>query len=194
MAQYGKIEYWEDRYKKDTSPYDWYQKYAGLKDIITQHVTRDMKVLDLGAGNSDLCTSMFHDGYEHIKAFDLSSVCVKHMQEKWKEYPTLEYLQGDAMAMQTTFEPKSFHCIIDKGTIDSILCGYDSAPNADLCMNGIYNTLSNRGIFICVSYGTKDMRMEYIEKPEFNWKISVYQVAKKTINTSDIVIAENEDD
>ena len=52
MAHYGKIEYWEDRYKKDNSAYDWYQKYNGLKDIITQHVDFDMKILDLGAGNS----------------------------------------------------------------------------------------------------------------------------------------------
>ena len=35
MAHYGKIEYWEDRYAKDKEPYDWYQKYHGLKDIIT---------------------------------------------------------------------------------------------------------------------------------------------------------------
>ena len=35
MAQYGKSEYWEDRYKKDKEPFDWYQRYDGIKDIIT---------------------------------------------------------------------------------------------------------------------------------------------------------------
>ena len=39
MAQYGKSEYWEDRYQKDKEPFDWYQRYGGgLKDIITQYV------------------------------------------------------------------------------------------------------------------------------------------------------------
>ena len=37
---------------KDKDSYDWYQKYAGLKDIITQYVPRASKILDLGAGNS----------------------------------------------------------------------------------------------------------------------------------------------
>ena len=34
-AQYGKNEYWEDRYGKDKEPFDWYQRYGGIKDIIT---------------------------------------------------------------------------------------------------------------------------------------------------------------
>lgn len=38
------------------------------------------------------------------------------------------------------------------------------------------------------------MRMEFFEHPEFDWKITVYQVAKKTINTCDLVVAENEDE
>ena len=38
MAQYGKQEYWEDRYQKDKEPFDWYQRYSGVKDIITQYV------------------------------------------------------------------------------------------------------------------------------------------------------------
>lgn len=138
---------------------------------------------------------MYHDGYKFMEAVDLSPIICAQMKQSWaSEYPLMVYQQGDAMALQTTFEPKSFNCIIDKGTIDAILCGYDSSPNAELAMDGIYKTLMNRGIFICVSYGTEDMRMEYLEKPEFDWKISVYRVAKKTINTSEIVIAENEDD
>ena len=52
MAQYGKSEYWEDRYQKDKEPFDWYQRYSGLKDIITQHVQPQFSILNVGAGNS----------------------------------------------------------------------------------------------------------------------------------------------
>jgi hypothetical protein len=38
MAQYGKPEYWEDRYQKDKEQFDWYQRYSGLRDIVTQYV------------------------------------------------------------------------------------------------------------------------------------------------------------
>ena len=28
MANYGKLEYWEERYQKDTEQFDWLQRYA----------------------------------------------------------------------------------------------------------------------------------------------------------------------
>ena len=52
MAQYGKQEYWEDRYQKDKERFDWYQRYSGLKDIITQYVQPNYQILNVGAGNS----------------------------------------------------------------------------------------------------------------------------------------------
>ena len=52
MAQYGKQEYWEDRYQKDKEQFDWYQRYNGLRDIITQHVQHNYQILNVGAGNS----------------------------------------------------------------------------------------------------------------------------------------------
>ena len=52
MAQYGKHEYWEDRYQKDKEPFDWYQRYSGLRDIITQYVKPSDQILNVGAGNS----------------------------------------------------------------------------------------------------------------------------------------------
>ena len=61
MANYGKGEYWDDRYQKDKEPFDWYQRYSGLRDIITANVTQPPnqyepdgrhKVLNVGAGNS----------------------------------------------------------------------------------------------------------------------------------------------
>jgi hypothetical protein len=33
-------------------PFDWYQVYAGIKDIVTQHVTKADKILNVGSGNS----------------------------------------------------------------------------------------------------------------------------------------------
>ena len=52
MAQYGKPEYWEDRYQKDKEPFDWYQRYSGLKDIVTQYVQPTQNILNVGCGNS----------------------------------------------------------------------------------------------------------------------------------------------
>ena len=34
MAQYGKPDYWEERYTRDPEPFDWYQRWPGLKDVL----------------------------------------------------------------------------------------------------------------------------------------------------------------
>ena len=38
MAQYGKASYWDERYTKDPEPFDWYQRYSGIKDLLAQYV------------------------------------------------------------------------------------------------------------------------------------------------------------
>ncbi len=85
MAQYGKPEYWEDRYQKDKEPFDWYQRYSGVKDMITQHIKPEFQILMLGCGNSKMSEDMFEDGYSNITNVDISFTVIKQMQEYYKE-------------------------------------------------------------------------------------------------------------
>jgi len=62
MAQYGKSSYWDERYTKDPEPFDWYQRYAGIRDLINQYVKREDVILMGGCGNSRLTEDMFEDG------------------------------------------------------------------------------------------------------------------------------------
>jgi hypothetical protein len=95
MAQYGKTQYWDERYMKDPEPFDWwpafpqnprpfflshdlsfylllkcqpnpllildlflaqtrYQRFSGLKDLISQYIKKTDNILQAGAGNSRL--------------------------------------------------------------------------------------------------------------------------------------------
>ena len=42
------------RYFRDSEPFDWYQRFSGLRDIITTNIDKEHKVLNVGAGNSRL--------------------------------------------------------------------------------------------------------------------------------------------
>ena len=91
MSQYGKAEYWDERYSRyslircrDTEPFDWYQRFSGLKDIITTNVDKDHKVLNVGAGNSRLSEEMMEEGYTDITNIDHCALVVKAMTEKYK--------------------------------------------------------------------------------------------------------------
>eukprot|EP00352_Strombidinopsis_acuminata_P008272 CAMPEP_0176374618 /NCGR_PEP_ID=MMETSP0126-20121128/26895_1 /TAXON_ID=141414 ORGANISM="Strombidinopsis acuminatum, Strain SPMC142" /NCGR_SAMPLE_ID=MMETSP0126 /ASSEMBLY_ACC=CAM_ASM_000229 /LENGTH=77 /DNA_ID=CAMNT_0017735289 /DNA_START=29 /DNA_END=262 /DNA_ORIENTATION=- len=77
MAQYGKPEYWEDRYQKDKEPFDWYQRYSGIKDVITQYMQPGAQILNIGCGNSRLSEEMYEDGYQNIINIDISFTVIK---------------------------------------------------------------------------------------------------------------------
>lgn len=105
------------------------------------------------------------------------------MQEKCKDKgPNFKYMVMDIRALD--FEPGQFDCIIDKGTLDSILCGESSTSNAQKALNEIHRVLSPKGVYICVSYGQPEHRMIYLEKPEYDWQVQNVSVPKPTISTS----------
>ena len=62
------------------------------------------------------------------------------------------------------FENESFDVVIDKGLLDSILVkkliksGNYSILNSEKMLNEIYRVLRQKGIYICISYGTPKIR------------------------------------
>ena len=192
MAQYGKPEYWEDRYQRDTEPFDWYQRYTGVKDIVTQYISPTFQILNIGCGNSRMSEEMYEEGYEHITNIDISFSVVKTMTEEYKEKcPNMVYQQMDVRSLQ--FEQGTFDWVIDKGTFDSILCGDGSGPNSEQTLNEIYRVLSPTGVYVCISYGVPDQRENYFRNNAFDWELHTHKVAKPTISTSAIVSSEDKD-
>jgi len=136
---------------------------------------------------------MYDEGYQSIVNIDISSVVVKAMQEKYKDKgPSFKYLQMDARAMD--FEDGTFDCVIDKGTLDAILCGESSVANAQKVLSEVYRVLAPKGVYILVSYGTPDHRTHYLKKPDLHWEVLPEQtVFKPTISTSIAVSNEDKD-
>jgi hypothetical protein len=54
MTDYSKLSYWEDRYKANPEPFDWYQIYDKLKEKISSFIKPLDKILILGAGTSSI--------------------------------------------------------------------------------------------------------------------------------------------
>ncbi|KAM3134123.1 hypothetical protein pb186bvf_013744 [Paramecium bursaria] len=192
MSQYGKPEYWEERYSRDPEPFDWYQRFNGFKDLVQGTFTPESKLLNVGAGNSRLSEEMFDEGYQNITNIDISHVVTKAMLEKYKDKgPNFRYIHMDARAME--FEDGSFDGIIDKATLDSILCGESSANNAQKMISEIHRVLQPKGVYFVISYGLPEHRLLYLEKPEYDWNVVVKQVHKPTISTSIAITNEDKD-
>ena len=52
MPEYGKADYWDERYKANDTTFDWYVSYEPLKEILAPLAKPDSKVLVVGCGNS----------------------------------------------------------------------------------------------------------------------------------------------
>jgi len=183
-AQYGKgRDYWDKRYTEDPEPFDWYQRYDSLKHIINKWCPKESsRTLIVGCGNSKLSEDMNADGYCAIVNIDISPVVIEQMKEKSNS--ALEYVVMDVTEM-TAFESASFDAVIDKGTLDALLCGEGSAENADRMCSEISRVLKPSGTFMLITYGSPKTRMQYLEPRKYQWEVSKFTVDKPTVNFDD---------
>ncbi len=105
-----------------------------------------------------LSEDMYDDGYENITNIDISHTVVKYMEEKIKSrFPKMIYRQMDVIDMND-FNQGEFNIIIDKGTLDSILCGDNSTSNVEKMLREIHRVLAPNGVYICITYGDEEHR------------------------------------
>jgi EEF1A lysine methyltransferase 4 len=71
-----------------------------------------------------------------------------------------------------------FGVVLDKATLDSVLCAEGSLTLASKCLSEISRVLSPEGTFVCVSHGQPANRMEILERPEYGWTVTVATVPK----------------
>ena len=156
MSQYGKAAYWDERYTRDPEPFDWYQRYSGISDKLSAQVKKSDNILMLGCGNSRLTEDMYVDGFTSIENIDISPVAIKQMKEKHADKKSLNWKVMDAIKLD--FPDETFDCIIDKGTMDSILCGEASTGNVAKACKECVRVLKPGGAYIVISYGIPDNR------------------------------------
>lgn len=63
--------------------------------------------------------------------------------------------------LEMKFKSGEFNVVVDKGTLDSVLCGDNSVPNAEKMASEVYKVLSPGGVYICVTYGDEEHRRKF---------------------------------
>jgi ubiquinone/menaquinone biosynthesis C-methylase UbiE len=152
-----------------------------VKELMNQYVKKSDAILMAGAGNSRLSEEMIADGYQKIMNIDISQVVIDQMTKKYEEQ--IESLQWQKMSVTSLeFADETYDAVIDKGTMDSILCGEGSTANVSKMAQEIYRVLKPNGVYFIVSYGVPDNRLSYLENKELQWKVTVHTVPKPTIS------------
>ncbi|KAK8623961.1 hypothetical protein V6N13_065320 [Hibiscus sabdariffa] len=172
---YGEPWYWDNRYAHESAPFDWYQKYPALAPLIHLYVPhRHQRVLVVGCGNSVFSEDMVNDGYEDVVNVDISSVVIDAMQAKYSNRQQLKYIKLDVRDM-SPFQGGSFDAVIDKGTLDSILCGNNSRQNAAQMLDEVWRVLKDKGVYILITYGTPVYRLALL-KESCTWSIKLHVI------------------
>jgi ubiquinone/menaquinone biosynthesis C-methylase UbiE len=137
-----------------------------------------------------LSEEMYEDGYEDITNIDYSTKVIGQMEERTKvKCPKMTFRTMDVLDMKD-FNTNEFNTIIDKGTLDCILCGDNSVPLAAKMMSEVYRVLQQGGHYMCISYGDPEFRKKYIDTQ--NW--ASYRVDKLAKPSAAVVANINTDE
>jgi 2-polyprenyl-3-methyl-5-hydroxy-6-metoxy-1,4-benzoquinol methylase len=105
--------------------------------------------------------SLYDDGFTQITNIDFSPIAVKIMTQKYLESDyKIEYHEMNVFDMKN-LKSSEYNAIIDKGTLDSILCGENVLPNIGNLMKEIFRLLAPDGLYFCISYGDEDHRRSF---------------------------------
>lgn len=171
---YGEPSYWDHRYRQDPGPFDWYQKYNTLAPLFDLYIQRHQRALIIGCGNSALGEGMVADGYQDVVNIDISSVVIEAMQRKYQNNQKLKYVQMDARDM-SNFVSDSFDVVVDKGTLDSLMCGSHAQENAKRMLEEVGRILKHKGVYILITYGDPSYRLHLLRDSSL-WDINLHVI------------------
>lgn len=78
------------------------------------------------------------------------------------------------------YPDKSFDFIIDKSTIDALLCGDSSFLNVAIMLKEVQRVLNDNGIYMIISYGKPENRVLHLERRHLDFEISIYTIKKES--------------
>ncbi|KAK1315662.1 hypothetical protein QJS10_CPA05g00864 [Acorus calamus] len=174
---YGDSAYWDSKYLCEPGPFDWYQRYSALRPFIRKYIPTSSRVLMVGCGNAVMSEDMVKDGYEDIFNIDISSVAIEMMKKRCAHIPQLKYLKMDVRDM-SFFPDESFNSVIDKGTLDSLMCGTNAPISASLMIEEVSRLLKPGGIYMLITYGDPIVRIPHLHQEGCSWKIKLYIIPR----------------
>ena len=154
---------------------DWYLRFEEIfEDLEAIIYDTKSKILNVGCGLSELSFQMYNYGFSNIVNIDFSPVAISILKEEAEKrlLSNFECIEMDATEM--TFPDEEFKYIIDKGTLDSIICNgqldqYDYLLEID-------RVLKKNGTFICISHTDRSDLFRVM-----NWRIALIKIPNKYI-------------
>lgn len=84
------------------------------------------------------------------------------------------------------YSNSSFDFIVDKSTIDALLCGENSYLNVAIMLKEVQRVLKVNSYYMIISYGKPENRIPHLERAHLDFDISVYTIKKDVDDNPDL--------
>jgi ubiquinone/menaquinone biosynthesis C-methylase UbiE len=127
-----------------------------------------------------LTEELYASEYTSIANIDFSETVIKQMQERHAEKTTLAWEVMD-VSEKLNYPDESFDVCIDKGCLDSILCGDSSTVKVNDSIYHVLRVLKKNGTFMLISHWPPEKWLGYLEIEAYHWSISVFAVPRPVV-------------
>ena len=111
---------------------------------------------------------------------DYSPVVINKMKERCSEKMSMKCMVASEVSLvgdvedihHMSYPDESFDVVIDKGTLDAIICGDEATCFPDKVLLEVNRVLKKGGVYICITFGMPENRMDYFQKSPLKWKIT----------------------
>eukprot|EP01129_Flabellula_baltica_P012583 TRINITY_DN5692_c0_g1_i1.p1 TRINITY_DN5692_c0_g1~~TRINITY_DN5692_c0_g1_i1.p1 ORF type:complete len:202 (-),score=29.29 TRINITY_DN5692_c0_g1_i1:44-649(-) len=179
MSYFSNVDYWNDRYTNYPDCFDWYvgSQMKPLLLKIKEFCPLESIVLMVGCGNSALSEQMVLEGYQKVFNIDFSPVVIDLMNERFNNSPRLVFEVMNVLELG--YQDEFFDVIVDKATLDSIMCSNKSFKKVNMMIRQIYRVLKPGGIYISISHASPEDRLELFRTESANFQVEVVQLEKE---------------
>ena len=144
-------------------PSDQVSRAGSELDISQLYPT--LRILNVGCGNSELPEQMYDAGFRHITNVDISRTVINMMEERnLTKRPTLLWRCMDCTDL-SAFDNQTFDIVIEKATMDSLLCGNRAYERTAQMLGECQRLLKTDGYLMSVTFATPEARELHFKRP-----------------------------
>jgi len=120
----------------------------------------------------DFSADMYDAGYENIYNMDISEVVIDQMKERYSSRENMVWEVMDAREMD--YKDETFDIVIDKSTIDALLCGENAFLNVAKMTKEVQRVLKKGACYFVISYGRPEGRLLHFERAHLDFNVKQY--------------------
>lgn len=115
---------------------------------------------------------MYDAGYHNIYNMDISTVVIEQMEKRYADKEKMVWEVMDARDM--SYADETFDIVIDKSTIDALLCGENAFLNVAKMTKEVQRVLKKGGCYFVISYGRPEARLVHFDRDHLDFSVKQY--------------------